>query len=342
MFRLLKQEGDIHYFKEDFVKAAEIYQKAFNIPIKHDSAPDYPEFLLNQGKLQWLVGDNMNALNYFSDSHMIFKEKNERTGMIRSLGSQAVIYRELGNYGTALSFEKETYELAKELNDTELEIVSMNNLGQIFTDINQLPKAKTIFLNAAKLAQQNENIYELYRSNLGLASVFIKQNLHAKVLSYIQKASQLLPQIDSLYLKNDIYYFQSRVSLMESDFVLGEENIYKFLEATKMSFKYQAMGKTLLGELKLKSHNLDEGLEILSDAFNIARLAGLDPVMLKILWLKAQIHDSKNEYPQARGAVEQSILIIYKIADSFDNEIDRLMYIEALEFAEIFSAYKNR
>ena len=342
LFRFLKREGDIYFWKEDLVKAAEIYQHAFNISVNEDSTPLYPDFLLNQGKLQWLVGDNRNALNYFSNAYEIFDTNGDNIGKIKSLGNQAVVYRELGDYGKALSIELKTHDLTRRERDFELEIVSLNNLGQVYTDINQLSKAKSTFTDATNLSFQSNNWNELYRSYLGLSTISVKQKLLAEGKDYIQKASKLLDKLETEYLKNDIFYYRSRIDLYSSKYTNGKKNIIQFMEAKKMSFKHQAMGKLLLGELNWRSGKITQSLDILLEAFNIARLAGLNPIMQKVLWLKSQIHDSLHETMLARSALEHSVLLVYEIADTFENEIDRLMYVEAIEFSELFEAYKNR
>lgn len=340
MFWSFKQCGDIYLIKENFVKAAEAYQEAYNVPIKIDSEDEFADLMFNRGNLQWLIGDNVTALDFFQKAIEKYKRSGLKKELLKALGNQAVIYRETGQPGKALNIEKEVLDTARDVDEKGLVCVALNNLGHIYTDLNQLPKAKKTFETVIQSASGINDLLELFRAYLGLSSVYFKERLFTESAKYIDKAAAINPS-ETGYFRNDLDYYLGKLSFFNKNFVESEKHALLFLNHTKMSFKYQALGKFLLAENKRAVGDRDMAMDYVSEAFNLARIAGLDPVMQKVLWLKAEIHLENNQKRMAQTAIDQSVLLIYKISANLDNEIDRLIYREALEFAPVFEAYKN-
>lgn len=340
MFWSLKQCGDIYLMKENFVKAAEAYQEAYNVPINIDSEDEFADLMFNRGNLQWLIGDNVTALDFFQKAIEKYKRSGLKKELLKALGNQAVIYRETGQPGKALKIEKEVLNTAGEIDEKGLVCVALNNLGQIYTDLNQLPKAKKTFETVIQSMVGLNDLLELFRAYLGLSSVYFKERLFAESAKYIEKAAAINPS-ETRYFRNDLDYYLGKLSFYNKNYIESEKYALSFLNHTKMSFKYQALGKFLLAENKRASGDTDMAMDYVSEAFNLARIAGLDPVMQKVLWLKAEIHLENNQKIMAQTAIDQSVLLIYKISANLDDEIDRLIYREGLEFASVFKAYKN-
>ena len=338
----LKYKGDLLFQNNQIVEAAETFQSALEIFEYGEGSEKFSRILMSKGKLQWLVGDYRNAIEYFNKAQELQINKNDIDLKIEARGNIASIFREMGNLGEALSLETEIHEFTEENNLLGLKLISMNNLGYIYMDINRHQKARELFLKAIELAKKYGSAKEKYRSLLGLVSLYLSGKFVFEAKNQLKNAISVSQQEEDFQMLHETIFFEASLAKLEGDPEMAELKVKRFIKKTKVSFRFQTMGKLLLGELYLLRKNYKAGLKILGEAFNLSRLAGLDPLLCKILYVKSQIHHEMDDEQAANSALDQSIMVLYKIADSIDNEIDRMIFLESIEFSEIWESAKNR
>ncbi len=338
----LKLKGDIFYQKNQIVKAAEFYQRALEETRIRQGSEQFAHLLLSKGRIQWLVGDYTNAETYFERAASYFEKSGEDTWMIEARGSIASIYRETGVFGKALSMEKEIERLCREKELISLRIVSLTNLGYIYLDINRNNLARDTFNTAIELARGQNNYKEIYRSILGLVSMYLKENMYGEAEINLKRAEKTAAGIPELFLMNEVRYFRALMAFKGDNLSLAEKAVKIFLRETAISFRYQTMGKLLHAEILLEKNDNNRALDVLGEAFNLARLAGLDPLMVQILWLKSRIHKAADEIRRADSALDQAILVLYKISDSLEDEIERMIFLESLQYYPLWEEAKKR
>jgi signal transduction histidine kinase len=177
--------------------------------------------------------DNANplALEYLNKAYKIFKLSNDELNCARILTNMGVYYHDLKDYKLSMSYFSQALQFARKLNRASLEIVLLNNIGDINERTGEIGKAHASYCEALALALKTKDDDYLPFCYANLASVFLKEKKYKTALDYCnkviatQKAKGNIEAKDlaEIYLTQERIYFalknydKARETLIQSD-----------------------------------------------------------------------------------------------------------------------------
>jgi serine/threonine protein kinase/tetratricopeptide (TPR) repeat protein len=339
---LRKKLGDLAYRHGNVLLAAATYQDVLAGPQVHLDNGEYFEVSFNQAMLEWLIGDNRGALETLNKiaeeiDHQEFPE------LLRRLnGSMAALYREVGDYGKALRLEHELLDLAKKELATDHMLISLNNLGQLLVDINQVDRAQSILQESLAVASRIPQNSEAIHTHLSFISLYVKQGRIEKGAEHLAEARLLASNSDNHQKMADLHYYQALLSYSVDDLNDAERHISAFMQIPRLSFRHRALACLLRGQVQLRRGHLEDAHAACEKSSNLARMAGLYPVMLKLFVLRGDIAKEECEEGAFLSAYRQANFVLLQIADSFLSSRDRQLYLEALEFEGVLAVAEKQ
>lgn len=253
----------------------------------------------------------LNNLIAFSKS-----QKSDSLQMI-VLDRFAFYYFVQGDYEKSVSFALDASEIAKKLNNRKMYFDLKNNIGMIFSKLDEYEKAKQIYTNILKETSKEEDAegYLSTLSNLGSvlrslnqidsSSVVLNQALsisrnqnnrrrEASILKFLAKNNLTLEKYEEVILiVNNI-----------------ETNFWTDLQLTQKddAIFYRAQALYYKGELKRAEKDINKTLSLM----NVLKK---DPAYLEVISFKSKIIEAQSRYKEALNLQNE----IHKLRDSFDS-----------------------
>lgn len=147
----------------------------------------------------------------------IYENLNNKIQLSKIYNNIGVIYRSINDEENALQYFLKAYKIQKENNDAALG-VSASNIGLIYINQEQLPKAEKFLNEALAEFQKNENpraLGELYNN---FSHLYFKKNQLEKAKIALQNAEKTFNSIEDKFGLSDTYLFLSKIYLNENNF----------------------------------------------------------------------------------------------------------------------------
>ncbi|HET9053203.1 MAG TPA: tetratricopeptide repeat protein, partial [Cyclobacteriaceae bacterium] len=129
------------------------------------------------------------ALEYYIRSLKIYDTLANREGIATTKNNIATIYSIKGDYGPAMKYFEESYSQFAELNDEPRLVGSLNNLGNLYIDLQLYDKASEYLQRAHQLSEKLGQPIADPVNNLG--NVFFRQGNYQRAIEYYQKAMEI-------------------------------------------------------------------------------------------------------------------------------------------------------
>ena len=151
-------------------------EKALIIADKNKLYNEKAELLRIIGLVWYYKVNYTTALDYFNQSHNLYLELNNKSGLASSLNNISLIYADQGFLEKALKMSTQVLDLRKELNDKKLLAGGYNNLGVAYKDIGNNELALENYKKAIEICLENNvtNSIDLYYNNIG--QLFLSKN----------------------------------------------------------------------------------------------------------------------------------------------------------------------
>jgi serine phosphatase RsbU (regulator of sigma subunit)/Tfp pilus assembly protein PilF len=183
--------GNCYYVKSNYIKAAEVYNKALSLNKSIKYSKGVAINLLNIGSIYHSKGDYNNALDNCLKALTIQEEIGDKNGISINLGNIGNIYSAQGNQETALEYYSKSLKFAKELGDKHQITYALYTIGLIYQEQKNFEKAFDTLFIALKLAE-TLNDKTLIGSLLGEIGVtYYTQGDSIKSLDYFLKALRI-------------------------------------------------------------------------------------------------------------------------------------------------------
>lgn len=250
--RALATYGHLYSEKGEVEKAYEYNMNALHIANTYSLSREKMKALNNMGLDFWLQGDDALALTKFLEALTVAKEAEDTQMNITLNINIASLYSDNGDYKTALTF----LEFAKQMNTT----------------FNDEKSSVSILLNMANVYSELENITEAERS--------------------VDKSIALLEKQNKIDWLSHAYEQKGQIALMQNNY---EEGLKWHLKSEKLCDKINfSLGYTLvyngLAECYIGLHNIDaaekyalKGLQI-STELNIATSIEVSNLLLSKIY----------------------------------------------------------
>lgn len=143
------------------------------------------------GNAYWELGQLDQAERSFQKYHTVSKELGDLNGESISIGNLGVINLQRGNYEKAAGYLKEKLRIAEKLEDPGQIAYALGNLGIACIESDDIPAAKEHFLRVISIAKKIGNKMAQIISFDNLANLFKEDGEFTKAASYCDKAVEM-------------------------------------------------------------------------------------------------------------------------------------------------------
>ncbi|MFD1062163.1 ATP-binding protein [Winogradskyella litorisediminis] len=223
-----------------------------------------------------------------------------------------------GNYDESVKYAYDASTIAKSLGYRKMYFDLQNNIGAIFSKLDEYEKAKKTYKEILKESSIKEDTvgYISTLSNLGSSYSTLKQIDSSNValakalqLSRISKLVELEAAILKFMAKNnlDLKNYKGTIEIIN----ILEDSLWNNLRENQKddAIYYKAKANFELG-------NFSRALNEIEKALALSSVQKQDPAILDALNLKSQIFEKQNNYKLALDVQRQ----VTKLKDSFDLE----------------------
>jgi serine phosphatase RsbU (regulator of sigma subunit)/tetratricopeptide (TPR) repeat protein len=240
-----------------------------------------------KGVIFKLKGREKEALEYYQNSLSIYKEINDLRGITIQNNNIATIFASSGDFQKAFDNHMINYNLFEEVEDTALQIVTMNNLSYECYYLDKLDSSYFFLKQAISLSKKHSKSYDLatllrrlvghYRfvKDIDSAVIFLKKSYKLDL-----KNSNIRGQAAYFKLFSEILYEQKKyrqsLKMVEKAIELTNEFNAGIGDASLLFYKYnlyKELGDTKNALLNYELHNeLKDTLEKLSANQDVVKI----------------------------------------------------------------------
>lgn len=157
--------GNLYFSQKKYVEANEYYLKCLDYFKKNNSVDDYSMVYNNLGACNYTYGLSINdsikrkeycnkGIEYMNKSLEINVQRGNKSAMARGYGNIGSVYGNEGNYPKAKEYFLKAIDLCKESNNRLSESANYERLGELYTEMNDSTNARINFLTAIKIAKE--------------------------------------------------------------------------------------------------------------------------------------------------------------------------------------------
>ncbi|HEY9701536.1 MAG TPA: hypothetical protein V6C58_03780, partial [Allocoleopsis sp.] len=148
------------------------------------------KILITQGSLQLGKGETEKALETWIKAENIYKNNQDKTGVLGSRINQAQALQKVGLFPLAKDLLEKSVEDIKQVGDVKLKITGLRNLAIAWENVGDLPKAEELFLESLKLSENAKLEQESSMTALDLGNNYRLKQQDDQALKYYQKAAK--------------------------------------------------------------------------------------------------------------------------------------------------------
>lgn len=255
MASALNTQGAYFYFKSDYEKAIEYYEKSLKIRVEIGDKKEIAGSINNIGNIYVRQGIYFKALEYFYESLKIYEEIDYKRGISYVLNGIGVINNIQGDYDKALENYSKSLKIREEINYKQGIKASLCNIGEIYGFKGNYDKAIEFFNKSLKISEEINNIPStaLILNNIGM--VYQEQGDYDKAFKYYTKSLKIREEIgdnlgiaQSLINLGDIHNVQGKyytaISYSNKALLIAKEFGLVLLIRDALKVLYESYKKT--------------------------------------------------------------------------------------------------
>lgn len=224
------------YYSKKFVNDSSylLYSKAESLLKKIRNNDLLVDVYLKKATVQFYSDDYLGAERSASNGLKIAKELEEKNKEYHALNILGVISNEFGNYNQAIEYHEMALQVIKENRskfDTNLEAMSLNNIGYTYQNLKKNKEAILYFNKALadkNLYNENPSLYATLMDNIAYSNFKLKN--YSKVLPMFNKALAIR---DSLKLASRVIF--SKIHISEYYSKIGKSDLAKKTAANALA-----------------------------------------------------------------------------------------------------------
>lgn len=263
------------------------------------------------GTLKRYNGDYAESIETFKRC-LEFAEKSDEIDLRgRSNYAIAIAYNENQDYEKAITHVQRSKEIYSELGIVEREVGTLNVLATILKDVNRKKEAENAFLEAAKLAEEHNIIYQMEPIYNNLATTYMDMAEYDKSLEFYNKALELNIQMDDRHGTATVQGNIANLFFYQSNYEQAYTYFVKSLEGKKqLGAEEDLMGlRGQIGATLIYMGQQQKGLREMEESLTLAKEK-----------------DYKNEVISILGALIKSTYDngMYEVAAQYQKEMLQL------------------
>ncbi|MCC5616866.1 CHAT domain-containing protein [Nostoc sp. CHAB 5836] len=147
-----------------------------------------------QGRLQLTMGQSEAALATWQQTEEIYKQADNKSGVVRSLINQAQAWRTQGFYPRSVKILEKVSQTLKSQPDSIEKTVSLRSLGNALLVLGDLEKSREVLEESLSIAQHLQSSLDIGASLFSLGNYYAhKQQDKAKAIAYYQQTVAASP-----------------------------------------------------------------------------------------------------------------------------------------------------
>lgn len=229
--------GGILYNQKNYIDALHYFENSLEIFESLSDVSNTSISLNNIGDVHRLLGEQDIALNYYNRSLELITDIDNQQLEAILLENIGLIYSQKGNIDLAFDFYNKSKDVYKNNNDfvglSELYIL----IAHEYMNSNQIDGAYYSYLNAYKLAIENNSWHQIKESSLGLSKVFEQQGEYEKSLEYLRTYARYNDTIIKKQMSDEIYELQTHFlrNISEKEIEIKDSHIELLESEQKIS-----------------------------------------------------------------------------------------------------------
>ncbi len=216
--KIFTRLGSFHYSLGENVEALEYFNQA-SVIFKNANAPELQgEIFLNSGKLYLTLKDSAKAWDNFSNAYRLFEKSNDYINQIKIMISIGEFFSGFQNYWDAILFFTRAMTIQEQIRLKQFSFSIYLNLGIIHFKLNNPELALKYFSSAEQSIQNFKDIWKIHYYR---AKIFENRKKYPEARSEYEKGSnQIKEYISTIQSKNQQLVFQQNVLLLYENYIL--------------------------------------------------------------------------------------------------------------------------
>ncbi|MBN4005273.1 CHAT domain-containing protein [Nostoc sp. LPT] len=314
---------------------------------KNQNLQIFAQSLDIQGRLQLAMGQSEAALATWQQTEEIYKQADDKSGMVRSLINQAQAWRSQGFYPRAIKTLDRISQTLKSQPDSIEKTVSLRSLGDALLVLGDLKKSRRALEESLIIAQNLQSSTDIGASLFSLGNNARKQNQKEQAITYYQQTVAVSPspltkvqaQLNHLGLlikDKEWAKVQTFLPLIESQLdqlPLSRASIYAHVNFS------QSLAKVKSGILQASSQNLYSGLstkdsaKLLASAIQQSRSLGDKRAEAYALKSLGGLYEQTRQWSEAQNLTRQGLALAQssnapEITYSLEWQLGRLLWAQ--------------
>jgi PAS domain S-box-containing protein len=221
--KLLRNQGSIQIYKDNYPLALDLIEKAMAIFIEMNDQTGIAKCFNSIGSLYGLQGDYQNALEYYQKSLDIKEQYGDRRGALSGYFNIGSIHCNQANYSKALEYYENANRIAIELNNEYLIATTTTGKGNVYLYQDNYSKALECYKSSLETHKSLDNKRDIGDCINNIGFVYKKMGDYSEALAYFNQA---------LVFQRECGSKRSLVSVMLNvvDCYLNLDDYYKGLE----------------------------------------------------------------------------------------------------------------
>lgn len=192
---------------------------------------------LRLGNTYTFKGDSKKALEYYTKSLDIYRQKENKVYIEKCQGNMANCYSNLGDYPKALEYYRLSLEESEKIRDTIGVIANLNCIGLVFATLGDYPKSLDYYQRASVEAQSSGDNYEIASVLNNIGDLYKKLNDTVKALNSLKQSLQISKKIGNNKLE--------ALTLLSIGKLLGIKNDSASIYLNQSMDIYRKMGRDI-------------------------------------------------------------------------------------------------
>ena len=291
-------------------------------------------------------GEFNKAKDYLNRSLIVAEEMEDTLTIIQILFMLTIVLAGNGEYNEAISTGRRCLQLAQDSGRASEASWILNTLGWIYHDLSNIELAIKYNKESIKTAKAQEKSIALggvphALANLGMDYLYKKDYKRAE--KYFEEASSLMHQHPSAWWRMEARIFLGRgeLSLARGNYAQALEFAEELLAISEKADakKYIAKGLKLKAEALAEMGNIEESIELMENALELAQQVGNPPLLWQINYSLGLLLEKYGSPQEANAHYAQSIALIEAVASKLNNAVLKSILLTSPVIRTIRTAY---
>jgi diguanylate cyclase (GGDEF)-like protein len=258
-----------------------------------------------RGAIELTRGSITLAIQDFKQSASYLEAAGELAPLARAYSAIGGCYRHYSEYETAMGWHQKAYETALQTNDSDVQSVVLNNLGDLYDYLGQPEKALEFYLKSLELGQREQFGYVVKLLNIG--KEYHELERYSAALESYQRAHKYSVDMGLAQYEPDIFVAMSQTYLAIGDKGQALERVSEAIEAARGGgSSVEIIGSlNALSSVQLALDDFEAAITASEQAIALAEVGEVPNLLADSLRQMATAYKATGDYRQALAVYER-------------------------------------